>query len=216
MSIREVISEIWKEIRLSKSDLQTLLSLPRALWDDIRRGSYKTSIEGSSSIYEEVGKRKQRAETLKLRALFEELYFHNIIYYPRWIKHSRSYVPSIVTSVIELEKEAIQIELNGKKYLFCFKENKFSTPDGEAHRHGLLELSLSNERLLALNAAFDYEREYDPDWSIFGIEAFIEGDWIRDFQELKHRIEVEYEERKRREQNDPQKLASLKRNFGIR
>ncbi len=169
----------------------------------------------ASQIYQEVERRKQRAESLKIPQLFEELYFHGIKFYPSWIQHNRAHVPGSVSSAMELDKERVALELNGRKYTFCFKEGRFSTPDGEMHRHGLLELFYNDQRVLALNAAFEYEREYDPDWSIFDVEAFVEGNWLGDFTQLQQQIQAAKEERERRERENPDKLAKLKKDFGI-
>jgi len=71
-----------------------------------------------SKVYEEVERRKQRAESLKIRELFEELYFHNIMYYPSWIQHSRADVPLQVASATKLdEKETINLNLNNRQRL---------------------------------------------------------------------------------------------------
>ena len=178
------------------------------------RGRQEGSSE-SSQVYQEVERRKQRAKSLKIPELFEELYFHGIKFYPSWIQHNRAYVPSSVSSAVEQDKERVVLELNGRKYTFLFKENRFSTPDGEMHRHGLLGLFYNDQRVLALNAAFEYEREYDPDWSIFDVEAFVEGDWLGDFVQLQRQVQTAKEERVRRERENPDKLAKLKKDFGI-
>ncbi len=96
----------------------------------------------SDEIYQQVERRKQRAKSLKIPKLFEELYFHGIKFYPSWIQHSRAYVPGSISSAMELDKESMTLEMDGRKYTFRFKENRFSTPDGEMHRHGLLDFSI--------------------------------------------------------------------------
>jgi hypothetical protein len=168
-------------------------------------------------IHKEAEKIKRRAEELGVLKLFEDIYFHEIKYYPSWIKNSHDYVPSIVTSAIEEknegedeDKENIRLALNGKEYLLTFKENSFSTPDGEGHLHGDLEVFLNDKKILALSASFDYDYEK---WGVFEIDAFIEGDWISDFKKLSHEIEVLAKEREKKERAG--KAKELKKNFNI-
>jgi len=81
----------------------------------------------ASKVYEAVEKKKQRAASLKIRELFDELYFHNIIFYPSWIQHSRAHVPAMVHSAAKVGKEEIHLEINSRKYVFRFVEKRFST-----------------------------------------------------------------------------------------
>lgn len=172
-------------------------------------------LDETARVEKEVEKRKQKAKDLGIPKLFEGLYFHKIIHYPSWITHSRGYVPALVTNAARLDDRSIQIILEGKKYIFRFEERRFSTPDGESHRHGLLEVFQNDQRVLALDAAFEYEREYDPDWAVFGVEAFIEGEWLNDFTKLEKQIEINKEEREKKQREDPTRLEKLKRDFGI-
>ena len=177
--------------------------------------AYSSSLE-ASRVYREVEKRKEMAERLGLRDLFERLYFHNIQYYPSWIKRGYRYVSPLVAEAVQIEEKALYILLKGKKYTFRFTERRFSTPDGESLLHGLLELFFEDHRLLALKAAFNYQEEYGEPWSIFDVEVFVVGNWVEDFQELSLSIERQAKERERQDKEDPIKLAKLKNNFGIK
>ena len=145
-------------------------------------------------VQEEVSRRKKIAEDKKIKELISELYFSNIEHFPSWIKtdHNREYVPSIISKATErkekggkndCDKKITEIILDGKEYKFAFQENSFSTPDGEYNTHGLLELFVGDKKVLAINASLEHS-DYDSKWSPFGIEAFIDGDWIEDFQKL--------------------------------
>jgi len=175
-------------------------------------------------IYQEVEKKKNFAKEKKVDELISELYFENITYYPSWIKHEdRSYVPAIISSATESkekgerkdrDKKIIKITLNNKKYKFAFEENSFSTPDGEWNTHGLLELFDGDKKVLALNVSQEHT-EYDSTWSPFGIEAFIDGEWIEDFRSLKKQKIKDDKERALKKAEDPEKTEKMKKDFGI-
>ncbi|EKD46972.1 MAG: hypothetical protein ACD_66C00276G0009 [uncultured bacterium] len=175
-------------------------------------------------VHQEVEKKKNLAKEKKVDELISELYFENITYYPSWIKHEdRSYVPAIITSASESkekgkkderDKKIINITLNDKKYKFAFEENSFSTPDGEYNTHGLLELFDGDKKVLGLDVSLEHG-DYDSTWSPFGIEAFIDGDWIEDFRSLKKQKIKDDKERALKEAENPEKTKKMKDNFGI-
>lgn len=176
-------------------------------------------------VQEEVSRRKKIAEDKKVKELISELYFSEIEHFPSWIKtdHNREYVPSIISKATERkekngkndrDKKITEIILDGKEYKFAFQENSFSTPDGEYNTHGLLELFTDDKKVLAINASLEHS-DYDSKWSPFGIEAFIDGDWIEDFQKLKKAKEQDKKKRALKEAEDPEKTEKLKRDFGI-
>ena len=142
-------------------------------------------------IKEEVAKRKKIAKDKGVDKLISDLYFSSIEYFPSWIKNNKEDdgVWLIVTEASRSkekdekknrDKKITEIVLNGGKYKFVFEENSFTTPDNDYHIHGLLELFLYEKKVLALNTAFEHS-DYDSTWSCFGIEAFIDGDWVNDF-----------------------------------
>ena len=170
-------------------------------------------------------KRKGIAENKKIKELISELYFSEIEHFPSWIKteHNHEYVPSIITEATERkekgakgdrDKKITEINLNDKKYKFAFQENSFSTPDGEYNTHGLLELFAGDKKVLAINVSLEHS-DYDSTWSPFGIEAFIDGDWIDDFHALKKAKSRDDRERALKEAENPEKAKKLKRDFGI-
>ncbi len=112
----------------------------------------------------------------------------------------------------ERDKEITEITLNGKDYMFVFQESSFSTPDGEYHTHGLLELFSGDRKLLAINASLEYSR-FLSEWKPFGIEAFIDGDWIEDFRALKKVKQKDERERALKEAEDSDRTAKLKKDF---
>ena len=184
-----------------------------------RKGTEAHRVQG------EVKKIKKIAEDKQVKELVSDLYFNSIKYYPHWLKNNQigDHVSSIVSNAIERKEngtkkdhdnEIIGITLNGNDYKFIFRESSFSTPDGEWNTHGLLELFSGNKKILAINASLEHS-DYDSNWRPFGIEAFIDGDWMDDFHALKNAKEKDYKEWLLKEAEDPNKTNKLKQNFGI-
>lgn len=175
----------------------------------------------ADEVYKQIEKVKQKAKDMGIFELFEKLYFNNIRHYHSWISRNRDYVPSLVTEAAPLEKgkenqeryEKVSIDLSGRNYLFTFKEKWIFAPDGDA-KHGLLQLFYNDQRVLALNVAYE-DNEFFGEWKAFNLEAFIEGDWINDFKALERQIETNRKERERRERENPEKINKLKNDFGI-
>lgn len=169
-------------------------------------------------VQEEVKKKKKIAEDKKVKELISELYFGLIQYFPSWLKNNnREDVPKIISEATE-EKEdksdIVKIILNKKKYKFIFSQSSFDTLDGEYLTHGLLKLLFKDQVVLAINLSLEHS-DYDSSWDPFEIKAFIDGDWIDDFTELK---KAEKDDRRSREiikAEDPKKIEELKKNFGI-
>ncbi|MDO8511856.1 MAG: hypothetical protein Q7S57_01170 [bacterium] len=157
--------------------------------------------------------------------LISKLYFRDIKYYPSWIAHEgRECVPKIITNATKSrkksnenkkEKEVTSIVLNEKNYSFEFHQSTFVTPDGENNTNGLLELFREETKILALNCSLEYT-DMDSEWSEFGVEAFIDGDWLKDFELLKKEINKQRYEKELQKAEDPEKVKQLKNNFGIK
>ena len=173
--------------------------------------------EESDRIYREVEKRKLRAKQLGIPKFMPDLYYY-ISNYPRWIKDSnnRSLVCPLVTEAVDLSEkgtvtgsddvELIKIRLKGKEYLFSLKQEFYEGEKGE-----LLELFHNDKKVLSLQM-FSKRRERR-------IIAFIEGEWIEDFRQLKMNIENEEKEKINKDMASGEKgisaLNKLKQNFGI-
>jgi len=134
-------------------------------------------------IYAEVEKRRERARQLGVLELILDLY-QDIRCYPSWIKDEqyRSEMYPLLTKAIELEEESeegekgkVTIVLKGKSYVFNYEENYHDDKMS-------LELYQEDKKVLALSLTLDNmdKKEY----SLSNIEAFREGDWIKDFQGL--------------------------------
>jgi hypothetical protein len=165
-------------------------------------------------IYQEVEKRKRRAEELGVPKLFEKLY-SRIPHYPSWIKnnHNREWVCSLVTDAIKMEDGGIKIVLSEETYTFYFKESNFSTPDGEYHKHANWELYVDSKKVLVVDMAYEMDQYIGGNWTAFGVSAFIEGDWLKDFKKLEQKIVVEDKEREQKRKS--KEAEKLKEDFGI-
>jgi len=192
--------------------------------------------EGSEAkkVLEEVEKRKKIAKEKGLDRLITHIYFKYLDHFFRWstesikdyFKDSYPDVLRLLTEINEVENfnennsdskfKSICLNLNEKQYRFDFRERSFFTPD-EYCTHGLLELHEGNKKLLALNLSLDWpDNAYcDPEWRPYDFVAFIEGEWIGDFEALKQAILLDNENKAIREAENPSKTELLKRNFGI-
>lgn len=147
-------------------------------------------------IYAEVEKRRERAKKLGVPELITKEYHDHIKYYPSWIKDNknRESVYPLITDAVKLKpeksdeeddgKERIKITLNGKNYIFSYKEHSFTLPDDEWCNTGDLELYQENKKVLSLSISIEYEKIVGSIFHPSEIKAFIEGDWINDFKDL--------------------------------
>lgn len=167
-------------------------------------------------VEQEVKKRKKIAEEKGVAPLIVHLYFGKLQYYPNWIEQNGNYVPKLLTEATaekKGEKEIMTINLSGKIYRFEFSQHTFSTPDDYV-THGLLELFSNDKKCLGLNLSLEHGT-YDSEWRPFDISAFIDGEWIDDFRNLREEIQQNDKLREQQEAEDPKKVQELKNNFGI-
>jgi hypothetical protein len=175
-------------------------------------------------ILQEVDKKKQRAKDLGLLDLITDIYMNHVKNFPELIRCNRDYVPSMVKNFIESKKRwdhtEIVIELNDKKYTFRFNERNITLPDGKNFKCGDLELFFNNEKCFALYLhcdEFEYYGYHSYSWSASEINAFKEGEWIKDFKELKKQIDkqIDVDSKIRSEKEQTDKINQLKANFDI-
>jgi len=175
-------------------------------------------------IFKEVAKRRKRATDLGLPEMISKLYSDKIEFYPSWItiEANREHVCSLVTSAEKIkaagqdEKDKIKIILKGREYSFEYSKDHFSLPDGDSSSTGDLILYFGNKKVFHVSMSIDFN-EYGSTMSNFKPEAFVEGDWVKDFQELSQRIPIEEKERETREAEKemPESVKKLKEDFGI-
>lgn len=160
-------------------------------------------------------KKKEQAMKSGIPQLVDGLYHDSIHYYPSWIKHaSRDSVPEIVTDAREINDKKsgdkyLLLIMNGREYKFTHSEGSY-----EDIYWGDLQMFLNNERVLHVNEGVSYN-EWGTDYLPNSVDAFIEGDWANDFEELKDQIKKAEEERKRKEFENPGDIEKLKKSFGI-
>jgi len=167
-------------------------------------------------IEQQVERIKERARRLGVEE-FMGKFFNDVGHYPAWFKN-KNLSPSI-SSVKELDGESregrewrnVQLTLKNKTYICAFEEHECLAPVAP-EKHGTFELYLEGKKVLALKMSFDID-EYYSEWRSFGIEAFVEGDWVKDFREYIERCEKETKERLAALGKKP--VDELKDNFGI-
>lgn len=187
-------------------------------------------MDEKAKVEEEV-ERLKRAAVQKGVLDIGRLYLKKIRYYAIWYQSSREYVCELVTQVRDLGQtseeswrgtnttKSMQITLRGKDYILKFTEKPFETPDGESHVSGSVEVYVGEKKVAGIRVFRSYGRFSggDHDWSVMDVEAFIDGDWLEDFRQLRDRIKEEDEERKKdnERRSDAEKTEKLKRDFGL-
>jgi hypothetical protein len=61
--------------------------------------------------------------------------------------------------------------------------------------------------------AYEMDQYIGGNWTAFGVSAFIEGDWLKDFKKLEQKIVVEDKEREQKRKS--KEAEKLKEDFGI-
>ncbi len=177
----------------------------------------------AEKVYAQVEARKRRARELGLDKLLCELWHRHYLYcWPDQIKRLGHQTCPWVADAIDLDsgkavdeskKETrIKIIVREREYIVGFSEKTYTFP--EYSLYGLLEVFSGSGRVLAINLSGQVV-EWGTEWSAFDVEAFIEGDWIQDFKHIEKAIVKYSDEQKRREREDPTKVADLKKRFGL-
>jgi hypothetical protein len=171
-------------------------------------------------VYRLVEEKKAKARELRLPDIVIVLYLEQIINYPTLIKRDdrRDWVPSEVRFVEEIkndpQEKQTKVAISHNVYLFKFESHSTKMPNGSSETNGTLELWLKEKKILVIDMLCEYN-QFGSIWTPYGIQTFIDGDWISDFQELKkHTIELG-KKREEKDRNSPQKIKDLKNNFNI-
>lgn len=171
-------------------------------------------------IYKEVERRKARAKELKISDVVFDTYEKKYLkYYPTWFssEHNREALPPEVIGAESLDNKGVKIRLASGTYTFKYAE-KVKNLENDVWIDGEFEL-LAEDQLVLAFSVYGVIGEYVTEYSINDIEAFIEGPWVEDLRRLSALIEAynlkRKQEREKRERDDPQKLADLRKRFGI-
>jgi hypothetical protein len=179
--------------------------------------------EKVGDIPAQVAKRKEACRSLGVDSLALHIY-DEIKHYSSWIKNGPDYVCPEVRNPKSKNTggstwESFTFDLKRGSYAMEFKQHGFSLPDGEYADHAELkvfDVKDGVEKLVLLVNASKREpyAEFEK-YAPFDVEAFIPGDWINEFAELKDQLKLHDEQRKLKEKYDPEKLEEQKRNFGL-
>jgi hypothetical protein len=118
--------------------------------------------------------------------LVTNLYFTHIQQYPEWIRESRDYVPSSVTTAGRTAEGQVIILLYYAQYTFMF--TPFAVTDGE-QQQGILEVIREGRRVLLLRVLQSITKKGVVYWVPTSVEAFeMSQEWMREFENLKAEI----------------------------
>lgn len=171
-----------------------------------------------ASIEKEVERKKERCRKLGVNVFMGKI-FNEISHYPAWFKNKNA--PLEITNVKELEKiegfkewNRIQFTLYGNDYICAYEEHLSYAPDPEPdnEKYGTFELYIKDKKVLSLSMSYSFDPIYS-EWKAFGIEAFVEGEWVNAFKKF-----YEASEKRRAEflKNLGHKAPDeLKKDFGI-
>lgn len=164
----------------------------------------------TDEILRKVEERKNRTRELGVDKLISSLYFdHGLRHYTAGMHHEHQRY-KIMSDAKELGHDSMQLTINGKNYVLTYIDRwSIHVPD---YHCGDLELSLDGKTLLSLLISADIE-EYGTFYKPVDIKAFIEGEWITDFEELKQQV-LEREARWERERKEKE-AKELKEKFGL-
>lgn len=166
-------------------------------------------------VRKEAEKIKEHAMKTGVPQLVSSLYHEKIRYYHSWIKKTpRDYVPEMVTDSKEVQdkksgKKYILLTMNGREYKFTHSEGSY-----EDINWADLEMFLDEKKVLHVNESVSYN-EWGIDYRANSVDAFIDGDWVKDFKELDKELKKAEQEREREEFENPDEIAKLKKDFGI-
>ena len=175
----------------------------------------------ADAVHQEVKRRIVRAEDLKIKETVWSLYQNSFRLYPAWAKNCAEYIFPSVTEPAIVAPGKVQLTINGAKYLFSYNERDDPVPDHTENRIGSLSLYLDDRLVLEfeINITLPYEWYDKRKYELWGIGAFVEGPWVIELQALlpqvKNHEQTVREERRKRDREDPKKLADLKSRFGL-
>jgi hypothetical protein len=108
-----------------------------------------------------------------------DLFLGEIIYYPSWLRHSRSYVPGAIIEAVKVTLDTIKLKIKSSSYLFTFESAL--RPDGG--NWGTLNILVDDSFVLSISAALSQDQ-----WEIRGschtVSLFVDGPWVQELLDL--------------------------------
>lgn len=177
-------------------------------------------------VKEEVEKRKKEVKMRGIDSLIRILFFDYLKNWfcgpDAWISFYKNKFPNTAKIIGEIQDRRVVDEssnltdsdvttvefiLNRNEYTFKFRTSLFSS--------GLLELYSNKTKIFALKVYADDNCFTYLKWKSHDIVAFIDGDWVSDFQNLKTAIGNDNKESAWHAAEDKSKTEELKKSFGI-
>jgi hypothetical protein len=165
-------------------------------------------------IYSKAEERRARAKELGLPELMAKL-VPDIRHWPSWIE-DRLWRPRLLRVVRSAENidDHVRLDVDGDLVELSFKDRCFTTPDGEYNHHADADLFWQGQRVLSVSMSAD--EEYGAEvWRPFQIGAFVEGPWVDVLKRIDQKHEASNREEDRLKREAPEKVASLKKDFGL-
>jgi hypothetical protein len=208
-----------------ESKYQDLISLRNAL--DLRLKQLEWDLKRmAGDIPAQVEKRKSLAQSLELSKRLLEMY-EPVQHSPSWIKAGATLIVDPISNVVskkEGQVEILEFEHNRRTYSLRLRRHSPPEPRDEAEL-GTEAAVADDQTLLSFCDArgvplfaISVDEMQEARGRVFrtlNIEAFIPGEWIKDFLELSEEIVVLQKEMELRKKYDPAELEKLKRHFGL-
>ena len=188
----------------AEKDLETLLEILRAGMDALKRSDKK-------DVLTQVEQRKELAESLslggRLLRIYDEVKFvpddrKDLLRRYRCVVSGREVQGTDLTTII-------RFNLRSKGYVLRFREPPVSYEEVNAY----LDLcKATGEVLFSVRLKFEVD-DTTQQWLPVDVDAFIPGDWIKDFLVFSMQLAAETEQPKT--QPDTEETEELKRRFGL-
>jgi|WetSurSiteA1Bulk_404760.scaffolds.fasta_scaffold35994_2 hypothetical protein len=138
----------------------------------------------------EIEKRRQRAKSLGVDKLITELYFNSLRYYPSRLQYGPDDDFPAITEVREPKKGCLDFNLRGQRYSIRTEDAPSFWRDA-SEDYEVINLKLLQGDNVVLEVMVGRQLSgFANNYSSRLIEAFIEGNWIKEFEELQKEIEV--------------------------
>lgn len=181
----------------------------------------------ADAIRAEVEQRKRRAIELKVPNLVTDLYRDLFRNYPEWAREHPDRLPNLISDLEHPTKSIVAFTFKRQKYSFFWKEESSETishnEDSDTFRmrgslilrvneKRVFEITLRGERYIDIGGSLPIASET---WKLVNIHSFVEGPWVEDLRELgelgRHYLQMVFAKMR----NEPAKLETLKKRFGI-
>jgi hypothetical protein len=172
-------------------------------------------MKNDKQMLQAVEERKQRARDLKVVDNLFTLYQDHLKSLKDGSEHEE-HIPKKVAVTVCSQPKAIYFALSDKPYEVSYSEYRSWAPDSD-DSYGTLSLKHDGKLVLELKCLGERDSSFYMTWRVLDVEAFIEGDWVEEFNRFARQV-FGFSAQRRAEENKvyAQKQAEdLKRKFGL-